>query len=81
MSFKFRRGEYLSDIITGFTGVVVARTDSLTGCNQYCLQPPLDKDGKHVEAAWVDEHSLQYDSSRIAGERLSLERSNDQPPG
>lgn len=80
MSFKFRRGEYLSDLVTGFKGAVISRADSLTGCNQYLLQPPLDNDGKHVDARWFDEHSLEYDPVHL-GEKVSLDRAAEQPPG
>lgn len=79
-SFKFRRGEYLADLITGIKGVVVGRQDFLTGCNRYLLQPPADKDGKFVEGIWFDEPSLEYDHAR-PGQRLSLERADNQPPG
>lgn len=81
MSFKFHRGEYLRDIITGFSGVVVSRVDNLTGCNRYCLQPRIDKDGKLVESAWIDEPTLDYDPEHIAGERVVLARTPEQPPG
>jgi hypothetical protein len=80
MSFKFHRGDYLSDLITGFKGVVVGRSDYLTSCNTYCLQPPVDQDGKHVDAQWFDEHSLEYDPAHL-GQKLSLERATEQPPG
>lgn len=52
MTFKFHRGDYLSDLVTGFCGVVTSRCDSLTGCNQYYL-----------------------------GEKVTLERAAEQPPG
>lgn len=80
MAFKFKRGEFLADLITSFKGVVVARSDSITSCNQYCLQPPLDKDGKHVNARWFDEHSLEYDHAHL-GDKLTLTRAAEQPPG
>lgn len=80
MAFKFKRGEHLSDLITGFVGVVVARSDSITSCNQYCLQPPLDKDGKHVDARWFDEHCLELDPQHL-GEKVTLHRAAEQPPG
>lgn len=80
MAFKFKRGEYLSDLITGLTGVVVARTDSITACNQYFLQPLLDNDGKHVDGRWYDEHCLEYDPKHL-GEKITLHRAAEQPPG
>lgn len=31
--FKFENGQIVKDMITGFTGVVVARVNYMTGCN------------------------------------------------
>jgi hypothetical protein len=78
MAFLYERGVWLKDLVTGFTGCVVARMDSLTGCNRYCLQPELDKDGKNQDALWIDEHSLQVDTTK---QRVVLERRAEQPPG
>lgn len=80
MSFRFRRGEYLKDIVTGFRGVVVSRADHLTGCNQYFLQPRVDKDMSHLEGRWFDEITLQVDPE-FHGETLKLYPIVDQPPG
>lgn len=79
MAFKFHRGEFLYDLITNFKGVVVARSDSITSCNRYYLQPPI-RDGKHVDGRWFDEHSLEYDPAHL-GEKLELHRTQEQPPG
>jgi hypothetical protein len=78
--FKFHRGDYLSDLITGLKGVVTSRCDSITGCNQYYLRPRVDKDGKLVDGVWCDEHSLEYDPAHL-GEKLDLDRAQEQPPG
>lgn len=80
MTFKFHRGDYLVDLITGVKGVVVARTDHITGCNRYTLEPPLDKDGKLPEACMFDEARLEYDPAHL-GEKLSLDRAQELPPG
>jgi len=45
--FKFQIGEILKDNITGFTGVVMARSEYYTGCSQYALlNRKLDDKGK-----------------------------------
>ena len=36
--FKFENGNEVKDSITGFTGVVVARTEWLNGCIRYVVQ-------------------------------------------
>lgn len=76
--FKYHRGTFVTNLITGFSGCITARSDSITGCNQYYVQPSIDKDGKHVDGQWTDEHSLGIDTSKQA---LSLPREEQQPPG
>lgn len=77
-NFRFSRGTFVADVVTGVSGCIVSRLDSLTGCNRYCVQPPADKDGKYVGEVWVDEHSLVIDPSKT---RLQLPRDAEQPPG
>jgi hypothetical protein len=78
MTFLFHRGDQVIDKLTQFSGVIVERSDSLTGCNRYCVQPPVDKEGKWREGYWIDEHCLELDTSK---KRVALERHVDQPPG
>jgi hypothetical protein len=78
MAFLYERGVHAIDKITGFKGVIAARSDSLTGCNRYYLQPPADKDGKHIEGGWYDEHSLDIDTTK---QQLVLTRTAAQAPG
>jgi len=75
--FKFKQGETLRDIVTGFTGVVVSRTDYISGCNNYRLQPRVGEDGKLAEAVYVDEPALE----RMDVLRIELDRPARQPPG
>lgn len=56
--FKFELGVTLKSVIHGYEGVAVARAELITGCNQYMVQPGLDKDGKIMDAYWLDEHAL-----------------------
>jgi hypothetical protein len=59
MEFKYALGDELKDTITGFTGIVMARTDYLTGCQHYGLIPrKLDKDGNPQDYQWIDESRL-----------------------
>ena len=44
----------LRDIVTGFVGVGVGYAVYATGCNQVCIAPPVDKDGKRRDAEWFD---------------------------
>jgi hypothetical protein len=51
-------GAIVKDTITGFKGILTARTTFLTGCTRVCIQPKVDKDGKLPDAAWFDEPSI-----------------------
>lgn len=57
---KFKLGEVLRDKITGYIGVVMGRTEYMTGCTHYgLLSPELTKDGKIAEYEWIDESRLE----------------------
>lgn len=78
--FRFQRGDYVKDLITGFSGVIISRADNITGCDRYCVQQPLDKDGKLSEAVWFDDQCLEYDPKH-AGKKLDLNTRQGHPPG
>jgi cyanophycinase-like exopeptidase len=46
------------DKVTGFEGIITARAQYLTGCDQYNLVPPV-KDGKLDNAQWFDEGRIE----------------------
>lgn len=57
--FKFDLGERVKDVVTGFSGVIMGRSDFLTGCNQYGITPTkLNKDGKRADWEYFDENRL-----------------------
>lgn len=47
------------DKITGFTGILTGRAEYITGCTQYLVQPPLNKEGAFVDAHWIDVDRLE----------------------
>ena len=52
-------GRKVKDVITGFSGVVIAKTEYLNGCISYCLQPTELKDnGTIKELEWFDSQRL-----------------------
>ncbi len=58
-NFKFELGQRVKDCITGFSGVIMGRSQFITGCNQYALCPTkLDKDGKRMDWEYFDENRL-----------------------
>ena len=55
---KFKHGQEVQDKITGFKGIVTGFADYMTGCNQYCVQPPV-KNEEYKEGLWFDEGKLE----------------------
>lgn len=72
--FKFELGEGVKDVISGFSGVVMGRSQFLTGCNQYSVSPTkLDKDGKRQDWEYFDENRLV-----ATGKSVKLPTSKDE---
>lgn len=65
VKFKFNQGDVARDKITGFTGVVIARTDYDTGCKHASLQSQDLKDGKPIEWESFDESRLELVESAV----------------
>ena len=58
--FKFNLGSEVSDIITGFKGIIRVRSEYLTGCNTYGIQSQkLNKEGDITDWIWFDENQLK----------------------
>lgn len=57
--FVFNHGDTVSCKITGFTGTITGRSDFITGCNTYSVQPSVDEKGGWVDAKWFDEYALE----------------------
>ena len=53
-------GDHVKDRLTGFEGIVTARTEWLYGCIRVAvLNQELNKDGKVREAEWFDEAQVE----------------------
>jgi hypothetical protein len=53
-------GQKAEDKITGFYGVITGRAQYLTGCDQYCLQPPIRPDiNEIIKPEWFDEGRIR----------------------
>lgn len=79
--FKFKRGEPVVDVITGFRGYIISRTDYITSCNRYCVQPILDEKSPAIlpRSEFFDETTLILDRSRT---KIILEHATrSDPPG
>lgn len=57
-AWAFQLGAKVKDTVTGFKGTITARLEYLNGCRQYCVEPKLDKEGKHQKHQYVDEGQL-----------------------
>ena len=62
-------GDTARDIITGFEGVVVARTEWLYNCVRFTLQPKELKDGAPLETVTFDEDQLQVVDLKVVPEK------------
>lgn len=62
-------GWQVRDLVTGFTGIAVARVEYLNGCVQYCVKPQAGEDGKMPEGEYIDAGQLE-----IVGPGVSVQR-------
>jgi len=67
-------GKKAKDQITGFEGIITGKSVWMYGCNQYCLTPPVDKDGKLPDGKWFDEGRLVVISSSINPESVKAKK-------
>lgn len=52
-------GDQVRDKVTGVKGVAVGKSEWLTGCNTYAIQPPVKEDGTVPDPYWVDEARIE----------------------
>lgn len=57
MNYRFELGQKAKDIITGIEGIIISRSEWLTGCNTYGIVQT--KAGKTADAEWFDEMRLE----------------------
>ena len=62
-------GDKVKCKITGFTGIVVAKTEFLNGCIQYNVAPKVTKDNKYPEDINIDENSLEVINKKVPPRR------------
>lgn len=59
MQTKINVGDEAKDRITGFHGIVVARTEWLNKCVRISIQPRELREGKPIEAQTFDEEQVE----------------------
>lgn len=62
--FKFDCGQRVKDLVTGFAGIVISRTEYLNRCIRYGVQSDKLKDGQPSDAAYFDEEQLVADGRK-----------------
>lgn len=66
-------GKLAKDKVTGFEGVITSKHIYITGCNQYGLQPKIDKDGKIPSKEYFDESRLEYFEQQVTPDEVTGE--------
>jgi len=74
---KIKLGVIAKDKITGFQGMVTGKSKWLTGCDQVCLKPSVNKEGKLQDGHWFDVGAVEYVSPGITAEDVR----DDKPGG
>jgi hypothetical protein len=72
MGFTIALGTTVRDRVTFVEGVVTGRSDYLTGCNLYLVQPRGAPDGSVKDSHWFDEQRLEVVAD---APRLTLDNS------
>ena len=79
--FQFNLGDEVKDRITGFSGIIISRTQWLTNCNTYGLKSQqLDKDGKPQEMQCFDEPNIVLLTAQKYEERNPVEKTGGPTP-
>lgn len=67
-------GDKVKDNVTGFSGIVVAITKWLHGCDRIVVQPAVGKDGKVPDSASFDIPQIVVMTKRVVVATPVLER-------
>ena len=68
MKKEITLGSKCRDTISGFTGIVVAITNWLNGCQRITIQPQELKDGKPIESHTFDVQQVEVVEAKAAVE-------------
>ena len=67
-------GKKAKDKVTGLTGIITGKIVWMYGCNQYCIVPPVDKEGKVVDGSWFDEGRIEIVEAGIDPKTVQAEK-------
>jgi len=72
VTFEYSLGDRVRDKLTGFEGVVLSRTDYMTGCFHYGVQPEmLTAEGKQPDWEWIDGTYLEIVDDEYANDAVA----------
>lgn len=80
VSKMIEMGDRVKDTITDFKGTVVAKIIYATGCIRYEVKPRGLKDGKSIEAEWIDESTLVI-IEKAKPKETKIAKEKEEPPG
>jgi len=66
-------GQKAKDKITGFEGIITARAQYLTGCDQYGITPPVNKEGTIDSVEFFDEGRIEITGRGMLPEEVQTE--------
>ena len=66
MIWKFDLGQIVKDVITNYTGIVVARAEYVNGNKKYAVMPDHLIDGQYPDQVWIDESWLTPSVSQLS---------------
>jgi hypothetical protein len=69
--FTVLLGSEVQDKVSGFEGKALVVIENLHNCNQYWVEPPVDKDGKPRDGQWFDEGRLTVVGKGITPEEVA----------
>lgn len=64
-TFEFELGDKLKDLVSEVEGICIGRIEYLNGCTQYAIKPKKLKDGKVLDAEWVDSQQVVKSGKNI----------------
>jgi hypothetical protein len=67
--FKLNLGDKVKDVITGYTGIIVYRSQWLHNCNTYGVKSQDLKDGKPMDLQHFDEPQLEIIKEKVVKEK------------
>ena len=71
--FKFKNGDQVREMVTGFTGIITGSVYYLTGCNQYLVTAKQKDEFSEASTVWYDEGRLEYIDNQITPEMVEAE--------